>query len=218
MKNVKIDNSVVEDMGRVVLWQYDKAPNLLGMLSIIESYFRDSTESFWGKRADDDTYDGWIKNVSDIDTANDFGLSVWGIVLGIQRPTVVVDNTTKTVSQDFYRRLLKGKYWLMRSNFSNYALNKYLSIVFDGRISVQDNQNMSITYSVSGELSEEEQYLFDNNKEVILPYPAAVRSDEVFEEIILGFEGQEPVDSTDPKIDTLDNATFSSEFTFISVQ
>lgn len=63
---------------RALLWQYDKAENLQAILQSNQDWYDANQETFWKD---------WIKNVYDLQTANEFGLSVWAIILQI--PIVV---------------------------------------------------------------------------------------------------------------------------------
>jgi hypothetical protein len=57
---------------RHVLWQYDDAARLQALLRQKQDWYDVNQEKFWRE---------WIYNVFDLQTANDFGLSVWGKIL-----------------------------------------------------------------------------------------------------------------------------------------
>lgn len=59
---------------RAILWQYEDAEKLLS-LARAKQYFVDKAQSeFWSN---------WYRDVFNVDTANDFGLSVWSKILEI---------------------------------------------------------------------------------------------------------------------------------------
>lgn len=62
------------DLMRSILWQYEQAPKAI-QLSRNDQDFIDSAHSeFW---------DNWIRDVFDLTTANEFGLSVWARILNV---------------------------------------------------------------------------------------------------------------------------------------
>ena len=60
------------DLLRVVLWQYNGAENLQSLLTSKQQWYIDNQTDFW---------DNWTTDVFDLRTANEFGLSVWAIIL-----------------------------------------------------------------------------------------------------------------------------------------
>lgn len=165
MKTVTLDNSI--NILAAILWQYDKAPNLIALLGAMNDFATLSTKNFW---------DYYANSVFNIKNADSFGLSVWGSIIGITRPSVTINGITAPISDNLYRRILLGKFFLYNSNFSMADLNSYLKIVFDNRITVTDGLDMSINYVVSGTLDNEEAALIASNSSLIYEYPAGVKS------------------------------------------
>lgn len=62
------------DLMRAILWQYNDAARLQSILSQKSAWYEERHSEFWSD---------WIRDVFDLTTANDFGLSVWGIILDI---------------------------------------------------------------------------------------------------------------------------------------
>ncbi|OWK44049.1 Prophage tail fiber protein [Fimbriiglobus ruber] len=62
------------DLLRAILWQYTTATNLQGLLNQKAAWYDTNQTQFW---------EDWYTNVFDLATANDFGLSVWSIILGL---------------------------------------------------------------------------------------------------------------------------------------
>lgn len=62
------------DVMRTLLWQYDDAERLQSLIQSKQAWYDENHTQFW-----QDFYD----NVFNLDTANDFGLSVWAIILDL---------------------------------------------------------------------------------------------------------------------------------------
>lgn len=76
MKIQALDYSV--DLLRNLLWQYNEAERLEKLIQLKQDWYDRSQSEFWAD---------WVTDVFDLQTANDFGLSVWAIILDI--PLVV---------------------------------------------------------------------------------------------------------------------------------
>ena len=74
MNGQPLDNSISSELDKVITWQYDNATNLIAIVDMMKEFFTESTTKFW---------DNWPVDVVNIDTANDFGLCVWGNLLNI---------------------------------------------------------------------------------------------------------------------------------------
>jgi len=68
----EIDLSV--DCLRALLWQYNEASRLEGLLRAKQLWYDREQSTFWSD---------WIRDVFDLRTANDFGCAVWAIILDI---------------------------------------------------------------------------------------------------------------------------------------
>lgn len=62
------------DLLRAVLWQYDGATGLQSLLHSKSDWYGENQEKFWTD---------WVRDVFNLQTADDFGCSVWGIILGV---------------------------------------------------------------------------------------------------------------------------------------
>lgn len=76
MKIQAFDFSV--NLLRNLIWQYNDAQNLQAVIAQKEQWYTENHEQFWTD---------WYSDVFNLQTANDFGLSVWAIILGV--PLVV---------------------------------------------------------------------------------------------------------------------------------
>ena len=100
-----MDNSIEADLKKVITWQYDNATNLVALILSMEEFFSESTQKFW---------DDWPTDVANIDTANDFGLSVWGMLVGVKRFILEDGQGGGTpISSELYRRIIKAKVKLL---------------------------------------------------------------------------------------------------------
>ena len=222
MTNAVIDNSVNEELGNVILWQYDKAKNLIGMINMLQSFHDTATKGFWDSWQIN-VFNQFVKNADGTYKyeANDFGLSVWGTVIGCPRPDITIDNETQTISSDFYRRLLEGKMNLINSNHSDLAIADYLNTVYQGRYTFTDNYDMSLTFlPVDGvEQIDEETALAEQHPNIAFVWPAAVYDAyELEEQKVFCFEGQTPdPEYNDPAMGTFDESHFCSP-SFVSTR
>lgn len=62
------------DLLRAILWQYDQAERLLSLARAKEAWYSTNLTTFWND---------WYRDVFNIDTANEFGLGIWGRILGV---------------------------------------------------------------------------------------------------------------------------------------
>lgn len=59
---------------KAILWQYNESPNLLSLVTQKQEWYTINQTEFWGD---------WFTNVFDLQTANQFGLAVWSIILDV---------------------------------------------------------------------------------------------------------------------------------------
>lgn len=85
----EIESSV--DLLQNIIWQYDGAKSLKTLLAQKEQWYNQQHTEFWNN---------WFHDVFDLRTANDFGLSIWARILGInlfvsQYPDVLLSTEQK---------------------------------------------------------------------------------------------------------------------------
>lgn len=146
-----------------MLWQYDKAQNLFGLLSAKQGWFDANYSAFW---------DDWYRDVFDLKTANEFGLSVWAIILDTP---IFADNGASPSSYPAFgfdpygknfthgnfanngsglvlpveerRAILRLRYHQLTTDGTVTSINAALADVFgSGAAYVIDNHDMSIKY------------------------------------------------------------------------
>lgn len=62
------------DLSLALLWQYDKAARLQSLVASKQAWYDAQHSGFWSD---------WIRDVFDLRTANDFGLTVWAQILNL---------------------------------------------------------------------------------------------------------------------------------------
>ena len=198
---IQTTNSDNGDIKRSITWQYDDAEHLVALILMINDFFAQSTEQFW---------DDWFSNIENIDTATDFGLAIWGILLSLPRPDVQVGGTTGTISTNLYRKLLKLR---LRLLFSNSSMGEYVKIyneIFDGKIKVVDNQTMSMDFVDDESLDDETKAVMEQSPEAIFLYPTGVKHNVPCNDPVFAFAYDNPLDAeeSDPEIAPFDASSF----------
>lgn len=89
------------DLMRALLWQYNDAARLEALVRQKQQWYDANQSAFWSD---------WVADVFDLRTANDFGLSVWAIILDIP---LVVASAVDPVDKPIWGF---GQY---RENFTN---------------------------------------------------------------------------------------------------
>lgn len=166
-----------------LLWQYDNAPRLRSLIEACQREFDGNTEDFWNN---------FYTNIFNLETANTFGLAVWGALLGVERPTYEWQGQTYPYSDDMYRLFLKSQNILNSMDGSIYQINRYMEFLFPNKpILVIDNLDMTFRivfyYTPSGE-----EWIVINNPDFI-PRPSGVGYEilVVAPDKIFGFNGSE---------------------------
>jgi hypothetical protein len=182
-------NSDNGDILRSITWQYDKAEKLVGAITLLKEAFDSTTKDFFDS----------LPSKINIDTADEFGLSVLGKTLGIPRPTIVVDDVNRPLDTELYRRIIKGRTTLLNSSATMPKYIDYLDYVSDGKvkITVRDGLDMGLTFTVEDVLSEKDidkmevsevikehikkyiediKYLNSNYPDILYVFPSGVRS------------------------------------------
>lgn len=171
-----------------VLWQYDATHNLRGLIAEKEAWYSAEHSQYWND---------WIVDVFNIDTANDFGLAVWAIILGI--PLVVTpDPDPGKIAWGFSmeranfengnfaatggsfnlttaqkRLVIQMRYFQLITRGAAPEVNAFLNRVFGpGECYVEDTLNMHIFYVFTNPVPSALALIFDNYD--LLPRPAGV--------------------------------------------
>lgn len=175
---------------RSLIWQYNDAPNITALLQSKQDFYTRAQTEFWNN---------WFRDVFNLDTANDFGLSVWSIILdtplfgqtddspadypafGFAAFGLNFDNgnfatdpgAVNRISTEQRRLILKLKFRQITSDGSIPDMNRAIRDVFgQGRGHVLDNNDMSITYVFTPALSTTLREVIEQFN--VLPRPSGV--------------------------------------------
>lgn len=177
---------------QAVLWQYDKAPRLLSLLRQKAAWYAANFSEFWSD---------WYRDVFNLETANEFGLSVWGRILDVPLVTSAPGSGARPVfgfgvhNRNFFdgnfgrdtsgvinltveqkRLVLKLRYYQLISTGTVPETNAMLRRVFgaQGRVYLLDGHDMTQTYVFSFVPAQSIRQVLQNFD--ILPRPQAVAS------------------------------------------
>ena len=177
------------DLLRVIPWQYDKAVRLLEWLQNKQNYANQNHDDFWTN---------WYDDVFNIETINDFGATVWAVILDI--PTLNEESQTEpnsswgfgqfrknynngnfnpetggaALSIEQKRTIIKMRYLQLISRGTVTEINSILNMAFGyaGSSWCQDNYNMTIEYRF--DFTPEPWMIFAIQTLDLMPRPSAV--------------------------------------------
>lgn len=195
------DNDYSIDLLQVILWQYDKAPHLKGLITSKQAWYEQNQTLFWGN---------WFFNVFSLLTANQFGLSVWAIILDVpmfvpatpvntenlwgfnEIPPVndyqnfdngnfALDGSLEILTLEEQRFILRLRYYQLTSNGSVHSINQFLNYLCAtssaefsvGTIFAIDNLDMTMTYEFTFPVPVRLKLVIEEYK--LLPSPAGVK-------------------------------------------
>lgn len=196
----ELDFSV--DLLQALLWQYTDAERLQSLLTQKSAWYLENQTSFWSN---------WIDDVFNLQTANDFGLVVWGIILDIPLSVGLSGTGARPVfgfgdynlnfensnfgrdssgvaglTTEGKRTLLRLRYFQLISDGSVPYTNFVLQQVF-GQGYVIDHLDMTATYVFSTALSAQMMLILETFD--LLPRPAGVKIDIVVDPAaVFGFD------------------------------
>lgn len=179
---------------QALLWEYNDAVNLQGILASQQAWYTDNQTDFWTN---------WYTNVFDLRTANDFGLQVWAIILGLPlyvnlsaegRPTWGFEEfhvnftrgnfasgagSTIKLDTEIARIVLRLRAYQIQSAGCAPEINRMLADVFADYVDpgevpayVEDGLDMTCTYKFLFPVPSEMAFAF--NFLDVLPRPAGV--------------------------------------------
>lgn len=189
------------DLLRALLWQYNDAENLQAILEAKDAWYVENQQQFW---------EDWFTNVFNLETANDFGLNVWSIILG---QPIYINNGPQPQGQIFglgefnqnltngnfgsqngysyqfstpyARLLLQLRYFQLTSAGTVPEINRMLKYLFGsnyGPAFLVDDHDMTQRYLFGFTIPSEMLLMF--NSFDILPRPAGVKSTMQQESIV----------------------------------
>ena len=238
MTNQTIDNSADGEFGKVILWQYDKAENLVAFVKSFLGVHNTLTRDLWDR----------LQKELNVDTASDFGLAILGRLIGV--PRLKCDNGN-LISTERYRQLIKAFATLSGTNHSYKDLDEFCATMgkndFGVTVQIEDAttprspglQPMATfdsitivgkTYRVTEDNEQvynlkmyvqrlgsdgEEQLIYEClaiiNSDIVDGHPCAVRDIGSTDYPIFGFDGQQAKTDDDFSIGGFDDSTFIPE-------
>lgn len=179
---------------RALLWQHNEALRLQSLVAAKQAWYDENQEQFWTD---------WVRDVFDLRTANDFGLTVWAIILNIPlAPPGDVDPADKPIwgfatddvnftngnftsagaavlTMEQRRLVLRLRYFQLVTRGTVPEVNAFMADLFAdyGSVYVVDGLNMNARYVFGFPLPSAIEQVF--TKYDLLPRPAGVRVDYV---------------------------------------
>ena len=175
------------DLTKHIFWQYNNAPAFNSLINAKQDWYNTNQVTFWTN---------WVSDVLNITTANDYGLAIWGILLGVPR-NYNVNGSNVALTTEQYRTVLQARLLLLKIRGTVPEINNLLKFLFGkyGKAYVVDNHNMTITYRFNFNLSALQIAVLQNVS--LLPTPAGVKAVLIaLDENVFGFNdsGAQPFD------------------------
>jgi hypothetical protein len=129
----EVETSV--DLLRSIIWQYDNAESVKSLISQKNEWYKKEQAEFW---------DNWYRDVFDIRTANDFGLEIWSIILGVS--FLVPDCPGKVLTTEQKRLICRLRYYQLISRCTIPEVNAITMNLFatkEGKAYALDPLDMS---------------------------------------------------------------------------
>ena len=186
------------DLLRALLWQHDNADALKTLIQRKQEWYNTNQAEFWSN---------WYRDVFNVDTANDFGLAVWGRILnvglGLQVDATIgiphfgfgtyhrnfgngnfarATNGEQALSTDQKRLIIRLRYYQLISNLSVPEINEAMARIFGalGVVFVRDPLDMSkAQYVFKFTPSSRVRLILDRMN--LLPRPSGVGAEYVIE-------------------------------------
>jgi Protein of unknown function (DUF2612) len=181
------------DVLRALLWQYEGAPRLKSILDQKQAWWHENQTVFW---------ENWNTDVFDLRTANNFGLSVWAIILDVPLIFEAPPSPTEKIGFGFgqYRKrfdqgnfktyteagvkltvaqkrlVLRLRAYQIVSSGSLTEINRFIKYLFESidfpGVYCRDNLDMTITYVFPVDPGSELRLVLDEFD--LLPRPCGV--------------------------------------------
>lgn len=175
---------------QAILWQYNEALRLQGLLEQKQAWYNENQTAFW---------EAWYTNVFNLQTADEFGLSVWAIILDLPLVVEVTPTPSKPnwgygafnknynngnfassstgavrLTKEQARLALKLRYLQLIARGTVTETNQFLQYIFgdDGLVYVLDGLDMTMLVVFTFVPSSQLQFVLENYD--LIPRPAAV--------------------------------------------
>ena len=174
-----------------ILWQYEQAGNLKSLAFSKQAWFERNHAQFWNS---------WYRDVFNIDTANSFGLSIWGRILNISlgvelepqpfKESFGFGSNNKNFNNGNFgrqrsnnqqlgleqqRMVIRMRYFQLTTRNTIPEINQFLARIFGsyGLAYVYDGLDMTMTYFFGFVPDSQIQFILE--KYDLLPRPAGVK-------------------------------------------
>lgn len=184
-----LDTSV--DVLKSLLWEHNGADKLVMLARLKQQWYEQNQSEFWNN---------WVRDVFNIDTANEFGLAVWGRILDVPMQVTAAPDVGKpafgfgannknfengnfgnkssnvvglTIAQQ--RLIIRLRYFQLTARGTEPETNEFLAAMAPdlGRVFVVDPLDMSfVTYFFEQAPNSQVQFILDHYD--LLPRPAGV--------------------------------------------
>lgn len=159
---MKIDSTEIAlNLDDVITWQYDKSQTLLALFDVMKSLSRATFSDFLN------SFKNFVMDIKNIGTGGEISassaLAIWGIVTGLPRPNVTIDNASVPISDDLYKRLISARLHQMYSTGSMSAIESFMYEAFGDSVYILDNNDMTISIITRDGLTAEEQALINSD-------------------------------------------------------
>lgn len=178
---------------KALLWEHDGADKLVKLATLKQEWYEKNHSEFWNN---------WVRDVFNIDTANQFGLAVWGRILDVKMQVTSAPDVGKAafgfgaanrnfengnfankisntigLTIDQQRLVIRLRYFKLTARGTVPETNRFLKQIFtdegQGRVFVSDPYDMSfVTYFFEQAPTSQVQFILDNYD--LLPRPAGV--------------------------------------------
>lgn len=208
MNTARTDNSDNGDILRAILWQYEHASNVVGVIETFKAAYDASTRDF---------FDALLAryNLAD-ENIGAFGLAVWGAILSLPRPYLVIGGNGGMLSNSMYRKILLGKLRLLDGDATMVRYKQFCDLVFgEGKVEPSTNDEMDLSFSAAAgvTLTDEEEAVLEAQAD-LFAYPAGVKSNDHSSSLMFGFDGQQDdLQAGDPDVGGLDESGFCWRYT-----
>lgn len=164
-ENIQL-TQVSVDLLSVLLWQYNNndGDSVEGLIAAKSAWYSAEFSEFW---------DSWYRDVFDIRTANEFGLHVWSIVLGVPLSVDAFPNKALTLEQK--RLVIRLRFYQLITRATIPMVNAEMKDVFGkfGQVYALDPLDMSaIMYVFRFRPDDDMKFILENYD--LLPRPATV--------------------------------------------
>lgn len=168
------------DFEKHIFWQYNNSPAIKSLINAKQQWFNENQVNYWTD---------WVRDVLNITTANDYGLAIWGILLGIPR-VYDVGGVSTTLNTEQFRTVILARLKLLHMRGTVPEINSLLDFLFGkyGKAYVVDNYDMTLTYRFNFNLSPLQIAVLQTV--TLLPRPAGVEISLVsLDDEVFGFNG-----------------------------